>query len=254
MSRGQFAQRSVWISGAANGLGLAVARFFAVEGARVTLVDINAEAGERCRAELAALGETPLFVACDVSDEPQVKAAVDAAIAYWGGIDIAFNNAGIQTENAALADSETEVFDRIMAVNTRGVYLCMKYQTRHMLAAGGGHIINTASAAAQMAAPMRSAYTASKHAVLGLTRAAAVEYGRANIHINAICPSVIETDMYSAAMAGDPAGKAAIESAIPLGRAGTPEEIAAAVAFLASDNARFVHGHGLAVDGGLLAM
>lgn len=254
MSMQRFVGQSVWISGAATGLGRAAAELFVREGGNVTLVDIDGDAGEACREELVGFGTAPIFVRCDVSDEQQVAAAVEAAIAHWGQLDIAFNNAGIQIENSALADSNTEVFDRLLSVNTRSVYLCMKYQIRHMLQQGGGHIINTASAAALMASPMRCGYAASKHAVLGLTRTAAVEYGRQNIHINAICPSVVETEMYSRAMAENPDSRAAIEAAIPVGRAGKPEEIAAAVAFLATEEARFIHGHGLAVDGGLLAI
>lgn len=248
------AEKVVLITGAVGGIGRETALRFARDKARLVLIDVNDEAGRHFQRELVAMGTQALYLNADVSDEEAVKSAVAKAVEHFGRIDVGFNNAGIELENAPLAECESDIFDKVMAVNLRGVYLFMKYEILQMQKqSGGGHIINTASAAGLIAAPNRSAYTASKHAVVGLTKAAAVEYGRHNIHINAICPGVIETEMFKKAMAGNDAARAALESALPLGRAGLTREVADTVIWLSSDSSRYIQGHALPIDGGFVA-
>ncbi|MNN25471.1 2,5-dichloro-2,5-cyclohexadiene-1,4-diol dehydrogenase [compost metagenome] len=179
---------------------------------------------------------------------------MDGTVAAYGRLDYAFNNAGIEIEKGRLADGEEREFDAIMGVNVKGVWLCMKHQIPVMLAQGGGSIVNTASIAGLGAAPKMSIYSASKHAVVGLTKSAAIEYAKSNVRINAVCPAVIDTDMFRRACASDPK-KAEFAAAMhPVGRIGRVEEIAAAVIYLCSDNAAFTTGLALPVDGGATAI
>lgn len=247
-------EKVVLITGAAGGIGGDTARLFSQRGASLVLLDLNGEAGEALADDIRRSGGQALFIQTDITDDTSVRDAVATAAGYFGRIDVGFNNAGIEVENAPLGECSPETFDKVMAVNVRGVFLGMKYQIRQMLEqADGGHIINTASAAGLIAAPNRSAYTASKHAVVGLTKAAAVEYAKHNIHINAICPGVVETEMYRKAMAGNEEMRATLEAALPLGRAARTSEIAHTVAWLASEESRYIQGHALPVDGGVVA-
>jgi NAD(P)-dependent dehydrogenase (short-subunit alcohol dehydrogenase family) len=248
------AGRVALVTGAANGIGRATALAFANSGYKVVVSDIDSQAGQATLALIEAAGGEAAFIRCDVSCDAEVRRLIEATVATYGRLDCAFNNAGIEIEKCKLADGNEEVFDAIMGVNVKGVWLCMKYQIALMLARGGGSIVNTASVAGLIAAPKQSIYSASKHAVIGLTKTAAVEYARKNIRVNAVCPAVIDTEMYRRASADDPKHVALVVAAHPIGRIGTVEEIAAAVLYLSDDSAGFTTGIALPVDGGLTAL
>lgn len=245
------------VTGAATGMGAATARLFARAGARVVLSDV-ADAGGIAE-EIAAAGGQAMFVATDVSDEDAVRALVAAAVARFGRLDCAVNNAGIADAGRPVAELDMARFDRVMAVNVRGVALCMKYQIAQMMAqdaAGGraGAIVNIASTAAVRPRLNSAAYVASKHAVVGLTKAGSMEYAPHGIRINAVMPGVIATPMVEATL--ERIGKTEAEVAGELslfGRMGRPDEVAQASLWLCSDAASFVTGHSLAVDAGLLS-
>jgi len=247
---GAFEGKVVLVTGGAAGIGRATALAFAAQNAHVVVSDIDSQGGEQTVALIRAAGGQSSFIGCDVTRADQVAALMAAIESAHGRLDCAFNNAGIEVEQDKLADGDEAVFDSIMGVNVKGVWLCMKHQIPLMLAQGGGAIVNTASIAALGAAPKMSIYSASKHAVLGLTRSAAVEYAKRGIRINAVCPAVIDTDMFRRAAAIDPR-KAEFAAAMhPVGRIGKAEEIAAAVLYLCSDGAAFTTGIALPVDGG----
>jgi NAD(P)-dependent dehydrogenase (short-subunit alcohol dehydrogenase family) len=241
------------VTGAGNGIGRATALAFAKLGHKVMLADINDAAGLETASQILAAGGTASFVHCDVTQDADVKAMVSTTIATYGWLDYAFNNAGIDIEQGRLADGTEAEFDAIMGVNVKGVWLCMKHQIPVMLAQGGGAIVNTASVAGLGAAPKMAIYSASKHAVIGLTKSAAVEYARKHIRVNAICPAVIDTDMFQRAKAADPKKANAATAVHPIGRIGLVEEVAAAVLYLCSEHAGFTTGIALPVDGGLTA-
>jgi NAD(P)-dependent dehydrogenase (short-subunit alcohol dehydrogenase family) len=246
----EFSGKVVLITGAAAGIGKATAEAFAAAGARVIASDIDAEQGEATSQAIRAAGGDARFVACNVADAEQVKTLIAGIEADYGRLDCAFNNAGIEIEQGKLADGDEAVFDRIMDVNVKGVWQCMRFQIPLMLKNGGGSIVNTASVAALGAAPKMSIYAASKHAVLGLTRSVAVEYAKQGIRVNAVCPAVIDTDMFRRAAAIEPR-KAEFAAAMhPVGRIGRAEEIAAAVMYLCGENSGFTTGIALPVDGG----
>jgi NAD(P)-dependent dehydrogenase (short-subunit alcohol dehydrogenase family) len=227
-----FAGKVVLVTGAAAGIGKATAEAFAAAGARLVLADIDAQGGE---AVVAAA---------------EVKALIDMIEANYGRLDCAYNNAGIEFEQDKIADAKEEVFDQIMDVNVKGVWQCMRFEIPLMLKNGGGAIVNTGSIASLGAAPKMSIYAASKHAVLGLTRSVAVEYGKKGIRVNAVCPAVIDTDMFRRAAAIEPRKAEFAAGMHPVGRIGKAEEIAAAVLYLCSDAAAFTTGIALPVDGG----
>ena len=212
-------------------------------------------AGAEQAAQAArAAGAQAVAVQVDVANSASVQAMVAAAVAQFGRLDAAFNNAGVELEAAATADADEDLFDRSIAVNLRGVFLCMKYQIRQMLAqGGGGAIVNTASVAGLVGAATMPAYTASKHGVVGLTKAAALEYARRGIRVNAVCPGVVRTAMTERAVAQRPERAAYIDKLHPMGRIAEPAEIAATALWLCSPAASFVTGQSLAVDGGMLA-
>ncbi|TRO09143.1 SDR family oxidoreductase [Ectopseudomonas mendocina] len=248
------AGRVALVTGAANGIGRATALAFASSGYKMVVSDIDSQAGQATVALIEAAGGEAVFIRCDVSCDAEVRRLIEQTVATYGRLDCAFNNAGIEIEKCKLADGNEEVFDAIMGVNVKGVWLCMKYQIAVMLAQGGGSIVNTASVAGLIAAPKQSIYSASKHAVIGLTKTAAVEYARKNIRVNAVCPAVIDTEMYRRASTDDPKHVALVVAAHPIGRIGTVEEIAAAVLYLSGDAAGFTTGIALPVDGGLTAL
>ncbi|GAC20210.1 SDR family oxidoreductase [Paraglaciecola arctica] len=248
-----FLDKVVLITGAAAGIGEAAARAFAAHGAKVVLTDID-ERGEQVAQDLCTQGHNAVFQDCDVSNNGSVTALFSFIQDSFGRLDIAFNNAGIDIESGKLADGSEDVFDKIMDVNVKGVWLCMQHEIQSMLKTGGGAIVNTASVAGLGAAPKMSIYAASKHAVVGLTKSAAVEYAKKGIRVNAICPAVIDTNMYRRAIAGDEKKAHMIGSMHPVGRVGTVEEVVSAVLYLSSDAAGFTTGATLPVDGGSTAI
>ena len=243
------------VTGAAGGMGRAIALEFGSAGASVLVADISPDAGAETAELVRQSGGQADFVATDVADAASVERMVAQAVSAFGGLDCAVNGAAIELETVRLADLEDEVFDRLVAVNLRSVFLCMKHELRAMLAQGrGGTIVNIASTNSFRPQPNHSAYTATKHGVLGMTRNAAMDYASDGIRINAICPGAIDTPMLRAAMERrdrDPDEAAARLSL--LGRFGQPSEIAKAALWLCSDDSSFTVGHTLAVDGGYLA-
>ncbi len=250
----RFSGQVALVTGAAAGIGRATAQAFAVEGLKVVVADLDVAGGEGTVELIRAAGGAAIFVRCNVTQEAEVRNLLEQAIDAYGRVDYAFNNAGIEIEKGRLADGTLDEFDAIMGVNVKGVWLCMKYQLPLMLAQGGGVIVNTASIAGLGAAPKMSIYAASKHAVIGLTKSAAIEYAKKKIRVNAVCPAVIDTDMFRRAYEADPHKGEFAVAMHPVGRIGKVEEIAGAVLYLCSDGAAFTTGHALAVDGGATAI
>lgn len=248
-----FSGQVALVTGAAGGMGRAIARAFAASGAAVVVVDV-AETGQQTADLIRDDGGRSQFVAADVSDAAAVRAAVSAATDGFGGLHCAVNAAAIERETTFLADCPESTFDLMFAVNVRSVFLCMKYEIPAMLASGGGSIVNIASTNSFRPRPRQSTYTATKHAVVGLTKTAAIEYASQGIRINAIAPGAIDTPMLRGAMAARGSQEADVVRNLSLvGRLGTPEEIAAAALWLCSPASSFTVGHVLAVDGGYLA-
>src|SRR5213596_1470962 len=247
---GSFTGRVAFVTGAANGIGRATALAFAREGANVVVADVSEEGNQETSRMIEELGERALAVRCDVSRPEDVKAALDKALEAFGRLDFAFNNAGVEQPITAAAEITEEEWNRIIRINLSGVFLCMKYEIPLMLKQGGGAIVNTSSGAGIIGIKGSPAYTAAKHGVIGLTRAAALDYAGQNIRVNAICPGYIATPMMDRFTGGTPEGRAKVISEEPIGRMGRPEEIANAALWLCSDAASFVVGHAMVVDGG----
>jgi len=239
------------VTGAGSGLGLATARAFAAAGAAVVLADRDEQAVQSAAAELDARGCRALAVRCDVSDDAQVEAMVERTVATFGRLDAAYNNAGIQNVLADAADAPRDDYDRVMSVNLRGVWSCMKFELRQMRKQGSGAIVNCSSLGGLVGGVQRGTYHAAKHGVLGLTKSAALEYAAKGIRINAVCPGLITTSMGERMRAeGQGAALDALLKMVPAGREGRPEEIADAVLWLCSEASSYVVGQSLSVDGG----
>ena len=241
------------VTGASSGMGLATAEAFSDSGAAVVLADINEKALQTVAEKLTSAGRKALSVVCDVSNEAQVANMIERAVAHFGRLDMAFNNAGIQVPPSDAADETAENFDRVNGINLRGVWACMKHELRQMRTQGSGAIVNCSSLGGLVGLPSRAAYHASKHGVIGLTKSAAMEYAPRGIRINAICPGTINTPMVSDMLAKQADAMKEIMRDQPIGRLGESDEIAAAVLWLCSPGASFVVGVALPVDGGFTA-
>ena len=241
------------ITGAANGIGRAIATCFAAEGARVVVSDLDTAHGEALVDTIITAGGHAVYVRADVSIDHDMHMLVRRALDIYGGMHIMVNNAGIEGSNVAIGDYDMAEFDRVIDVNLRGVFLGMQAAVKHMATAGGGVILNMSSVAGLKGFATLAPYTASKHAVVGLTKAAALEYAAQHIRINAVCPGAVVTDMIHRITKYDPATEAAYAKLQPIGRMGTPDEIAAVALFLCSDASSFLTGVALPADGGIMA-
>ena len=251
---GRLENKIALVTGASTGIGRATAVLFAKEGANLVIGDINDQGGEETQAMIKTTGRDGVFVHADVSKASDVQRLINTVMETFGRLDCAFNNAGILGDRANMAESDEANWDRVMGVNLKGVYLCMKYEIPHMLIGGSGSIVNTCSLFGLVGAEDCSAYVASKHAVAGLTKAAALEYARQGFRVNAVCPGTTRTPMLDSVVNGNPEVEAEYIALEPTGRLADPQEIAEAVVWLSSDAASFVTGHTLSVDGGRTAM
>ncbi len=243
----RFVGKVAFVTGAASGIGKAAAVAFATEGARVAVVDLAEDALRHTADAIKDAGGKVLVLACDVSRPEHVEAAVARTVEAFGRLDVAFNNAGVENKATPVAEIEVAEWDRILGVNLRGTFTCMKHEIAQMLRQGGGVVVNTSSGAGVRGVAGGAAYAASKHAIIGLTRSAALDYARSNIRVNAVLPGNIETPMMDRFTGGD------LQKAIdlePVGRLGKPEEIAEAVLWMCSDLGGFVTGAAISVDGG----
>jgi NAD(P)-dependent dehydrogenase (short-subunit alcohol dehydrogenase family) len=248
-----FSGQVAFVTGAASGMGFATAQAFANAGAAVALVDANGAALAAADAALKTAGAVTLAVQCNVADETQVRDAVNETVRRLGGLNMAFNNAGIQIDAIELADVSLADYDRILAVNLRGVYACMKYQLLHMREIGAGAIVNCSSLGGFVGVPGRAAYHAAKHGIHGLTKSAGLEYAAAGIRVNAVAPGIVDTPMVASMKQAEAGVIEEMMRDVPVKRLGRAEEVAAAVLWLSSPAASFVVGHILAVDGGYVA-
>ncbi len=238
------------VTGGGSGIGKATAILFAEEGARVVVADIVPAGGEDTVRSIKENGGEAIFVKTDVTRSTEVSALVDKAVGAFGRLDCAFNNSGITGKGGPIADASEESWDHVINTNLKGIWLCLKYELKYMAGHGGGAIVNTSSIGGVLGFAGNASYIASKHAIIGLTKAAMLEYARFNIRVNAVCPGTIRTPLTEPMMARNPESLNNMQKRIPIGRVGMPEDIAKVVVWLCSDAAGYVGGHALVADGG----
>lgn len=245
-----FKEKVAFVSGASTGIGRATALAFARNSARVVVADINEDAGGQTARMIQEEGGEALFIKCNVANSLEVKSAIEKTVAIYGRLDMAFNNAGIEGVQGNTVECTEENWQKVIDINLKGVWLCMKFEIPQLLKQGGGAIVNCSSIAGVIGFAGSPAYVASKHGVIGLTQTAALEFAKSNIRVNAICPGVIQTPMIERFVEGDPQFQNILISGAPMGRVGQPEDIANAALWLCSQQSSFVTGHPLVVDGG----
>ena len=249
---GEFGGKVALVTGGAYGIGRAAALGFARRGAKVAVADVDVKNGEETMRRIKEGGGEAIFVKTDVSQEADVEAMVKKTIETYGRLDFAFNNAGIHKVFVSIIDFTEKDWNEMMDVNLKSVWLCMKHEIPQMLKQGKGAIVNTSSAAGLIAAPSNPAYPASKHGVVGLTKSTAIEFARRGIRVNCVCPGPTRTGMHDSLVAVAPQMVEMMNTKVPMGRIGEPEEVAAAAIWLCSDEASYITGHALPVDGGLV--
>ena len=249
----QFKGRVVLVTGAATGIGRISAVTFAREGAKVIIADVNQKGGEETLTIITKSGGEAIFIRTDVSNAADVEKLIKKIVETYGRLDCAHNNAGIEGASLLTGDYSEEEWDRVVRINLKGVWLCMRYEIPQMLQQKGGVIVNTSSAAGLKGFQYHSAYSATKHAIIGLSKTAALEYARKGIRINVVCPGFIRVGLTEQAIASNPAVEGKFKALIPMGRFGEAEEVAEAVIWLCSDAASFVTGHTMLIDGGASA-
>jgi NAD(P)-dependent dehydrogenase (short-subunit alcohol dehydrogenase family) len=249
-----FTGKVVLVTGAASGIGRAIALAFGRAGACVVVADTSIEGGHATAAMIVESGGKALFVQSNVTRASEVEALVEKTINYYGRLDYAVNNAAVEEERQLLADTEDEQYERIMNVNVKGVWLCMKYQLRQMLKQGGGAIVNMAGVAGLVGLPNHAIYAGSKHAVVGMSKSAAAEYAREGIRVNVLCPGAVKTPMLARLVERDASSEKRLKASHPMGRFAEAAEIAQAALWLCSDGASYVNGHEMVVDGGYTAV
>ncbi len=249
----QFEGKVALITGAGSGIGRATALALAADGAKVVVSDINVAGGEETVSLVTAAGGDAHFVKADVAAAAEVDAMVQETVGRYGRLDFGINNAGISGGWARVSEYPLDEWHQVLGINLSGVFYCMRSQLPYMLEQGGGVIVNVSSVAGLTGLAMAAAYTASKHGVVGLTKAAALEYARKNIRVNAVCPVFTKTPMVEAMFELDPTFEEKLKRSIPMRRYGTPEEVADAIRWLCSDAASFMTGHALPLDGGIMA-
>ncbi|OZE96775.1 oxidoreductase [Rhodococcus sp. 15-1154-1] len=250
MTERRFAGKAVFVTGAGSGIGRATALAFASEGADVVLADIDAVGNDESARLAAEHGGRAVAIRCDVSSSSDIRNAIERTVEEFGRLDVAFNNAGIEQPAAPLVDIEEDEWTRLIDIDLRSAFLCMKYQIPAMLENGGGSIVNTSSGAGVIGIRGQAAYVAAKHGLIGLTKSAALDYADQGIRVNAVCPGIIETPMMDRFSGGTPEGRARVIGQEPVGRMGTAAEIASAVLWLSSDLGSFATGHAMVIDGG----